>query len=190
MHNDQNESTKDVENSHDWNEFLCNGCDTTNTTQENKASQNCYNDTYINWIDTKCAFKCSTNGVCLYHVSEETKSQCDQNCEDSSQNFTKCAFVSCADIVNRTPGNLPSIVNCLIFLCKRCFYEDGSHTEDSGYPHPEDSTRTTHYHSSCSTSQVTCTYLSSNRSCQGLEGRHTVFASLFTVQFDVTKYCF
>ena len=131
-----------------------------------------------------------TDGVGLYHVTDEAQSQNDEQCEQSCQYFTESTFVSSTDVVNRTASYSAVVANGFVFLSQRCFYKVGSHAEECGNPHPEDSTQTTSCDSGSSTSKVTGTYLSSNGSCQSLEGRHTVCTSFFAAQFDVTEYLF
>ena len=187
VHDDQNKGTDDVESCHDWNQLLSYRCDTSNAAQEDECCQDSYCDTNEQRVDTECALESVTNRVGLYHVAEEAQSQDNKDCKCTCQNFTQSAFVSCADVVYRSSGYFAGFVGCFKFLCQGCLYEDGSHAEDCGYPHPEDSTRTTHYHCGCSTGKVTCTYLSSNRSCQRLERGHTVFACFSAVEIDVAE---
>ena len=190
VHDDQNQSAQDVEDCHDWNQFLSYGRDTADAAQEDKASQNCYDDTNDHWINAEGAVERSTDRVGLYHVAEKAECQRNQDRKDNRKYFAERTFVSSADVVSRSAGYLAVFINGLVFLCQRRLNEDGGHTEDGGYPHPEDSARAAHYHRGGSTGQVTGTYLRGNRGGQCLEGGHTVLACLCTVQVDAAEYRF
>ena len=89
------------------------------------------------------------------------------------------------DIVNRTSGYLSVFYN-FIFLCKGSLGIDGSHSEERAEPHPEDGSGAAAEKCSCSTGQITGTYLSGNCGCNRLEGGH--FARfLLTLVTKVTK---
>ena len=64
---------------------------------------------------------------------------------------------------------------------------NGSHTEESNNPHPENSTRTTSQNCTAGTYDITSTNLSSNSGSQSLEGTHLAFLGL-TVNGKITKY--
>lgn len=64
-------AAQDVEDCHDWNQFLSYGRDTADAAQEDKASQNCYDDTNDHWINAEGAVERSTDRVGLYHVAEK-----------------------------------------------------------------------------------------------------------------------
>ena len=190
VHNDNYDTTNEVESSHDRNDFFSYRSDGTDTAQEDEECQNSNDHTDDQWVNTECGRERITDGVSLNHVTDEAQSQNDEYGEQSSQDFTEGAFESSTDVVNWTADYRTIVANRFIFLCEGCFYEVGCHTEECGNPHPEDSTHTTGSDSGSSTSKVTGTYLSSDGSCQCLEGRHTVFTSFVTGQFDVTEHLF
>ena len=188
VHDDQNQSAQDVEDCHDWNQFLSYGRDTADAAQEDKASQDSDDDTNDPGRNAERALEGRTDRVGLYHVAEQTEGDRDQNRKNNSQDLTKGALVSGADVVSRSAGYLAVFIDGLIFLCQRRLNEDGGHTEDSGYPHPEDSARAAHYHRGGCTGQVTGTYLRGNRGSQRLEGGHTVLARLSAAEVDAAEY--
>ena len=190
VNEDTYQTTNQIESSHDRNDLLGNGSDGAYAAQEDEECQSSNDHADDQWVDAECGVECITDGVGLYHVTDEAQSQNDEDGEQSSQYFTESTFVSCADVVNRTTGYSAVVANGFVLLSQGSFYEVGSHAEECGNPHPEDRAHTTGSDSGSSTSKVTGTYLSSDGSCQCLEGRHTVFTSFVTGQFDVAEYLF
>ena len=72
-------------------------------------------------------------------------------------------------------------------LGEDCFPIDGSHTEESGNPHPEDGACAAAAQSHCASGDVAGTHLSGDGSGQCLEGTHTLVISLFTVEAEPSE---
>lgn len=62
--------------------------------QEDKASQNCYDDTNDHWINAEGAVERSTDRVGLYHVAEKAECQRNQDRKDNRKYFAERTFVS------------------------------------------------------------------------------------------------
>ena len=182
--NNDDQSTDEVEDSHDGNQLLSYGTDTGYAAGKDDQCKCCDHDTACqlivgnmlsheleacSYICKECRMECITDGVCLYCVTEKSQSQSDQNCEDTSQYLTEGTLVSFTDVVHRS-ADVASVGKLLSgSLSQNCLAEDGSHTKECGYPHPEYCTRAAGCDSRSNTGDVTGTYLTCDCSGNSLE---------------------
>ena len=181
-HDDQ--STNEVEDSHDRNQLLSYGTDTGYAAGKDNQCQKSDHDTASQLVvgnvlsheleacshaAEECGMECIADGVRLYSVTEQTQSQSDQDCENTSQHLTEGTLVSFADVVHRS-ADVASIRQLLSgSLCQNCLAENGSHAEECRYPHPEYCARAAGCDSRSNTGDVTGTYLTCDCSGNSLE---------------------
>ena len=168
---DYNQWSDNIKTCHDWNNRLCNFCNSGNSSDKYKQCDNRYNDPHHYLWYTKCSMKCWRYRVGLYRISHKSQCKNNQNRKDSCQDFSKSTFESRLDIINRSACYMPVFSYMLIFLSHNSFSENGRRN-----PHPENRSRSAYCQCCCRSCNIPRSYLCCNSRCKCLKWWHTVFS--------------
>jgi hypothetical protein len=201
-YNDQ--SSEDVNNSHEWDESFCNSSDSLDAAEEYDGNEDHDDNTdhnagYRNCLSEKnysaclnIAAECVDAGVDrgsdridLCHVTDTESSESSEYAEQAAEPFPALAE-AVLDVVHRAAypvafDVLLTIVNCEKYLGVLC-----AHSENSGEPHPEYSTRAACEDSACNTGDITGTYSGRQRCGYSLERSYLTFSSILLLE-NLTK---
>lgn len=89
---------------------------------------------------------------------------------------------ACADVVDRTAGNVALVVRGLVLLRENRLAVDGGHAEECTQPHPENRARAAGIQCGSRACEVAGADLRRDRGGQRLERTHAVLARLLTVE--------
>ncbi|EJW96982.1 hypothetical protein EVA_14911 [gut metagenome] len=73
IHSQNDQTTHNVNKSHNWHNFFSYSGNSFNSTNENKTCNNSNNDTYIKWFYAKGGLKRASNGIGLHHISHKSQ---------------------------------------------------------------------------------------------------------------------
>ena len=131
--------------------------------------------------------ECCCDRVGLYSITHESECQCDQYCENSGKDFSKCSLERCSYVVYRTSCNLSVCSDRLILLSHDGLCINGCHSEECCDPHPEDCSSSTNCKCCCRSGDITGSHLCCNGCRKRLERRHSVFTCFSFLAEQTTK---
>lgn len=132
-----NNAASHVEQRHDRNDLLGNGCNTAYAAEEDERCNDRADDADN---DHRCAergVERDADRVCLYHVAGKAQCKNNRNREEASKELAEFTGKACADVVDRTAGNVALVVRGLVLLRENRLAVDGGHAEECTQPHPE-----------------------------------------------------
>ena len=182
-----NNAASHVEQRHDRNDLLGNSRDTANAAEEDKRCNDRADDADN---DHRCAergVERYADRVCLYHVAGEAQRENNCNREEAGEELAEFTGKACADVVDRTAGNVALVVRGLVLLRENRLAVDGGHAEKRTQPHPENRTRTAGIQ--CGSRACNVAGADLRRDCGGkrLERTHAVLARLLTVEREMAE---
>ena len=176
----------DVEERHNRDNLFGEGGDPADTAQEDEGSHRGGNQTHSQLGKTEGIMEGIADGVGLHHIAGKAQGKDNGDGEEASQELSELSLEDCTDIVDGAAGDL-TVNGGTEGLGEDRFSIDGSHTEESGNPHPEDGACAAAGQSHCASGDVAGTHLSGDGSGQCLEGTHTLMIGLFTVETEPSE---
>ena len=182
-----NNAASHVEQRHDRNDLLGNGCDTAYAAEEDERCNNRADDADNDHRCAKRGVERDADRVCLYHVAGKAQCKNNRNREEAGEELAEFTGKACADVVDRTAGNVALVVRGLVLLRENRLAVDGGHAEERTQPHPENRTRTAGIQCGSRACNVAGADLRRNRGGQRLERTHAVLARLLTVEREMAE---
>ena len=182
-----NNAASHVEQRHDRNDLLGNGCDTAYAAEEDERCNNRADDADN---DHRCAergVERDADRVCLYHIAGKAQCKNNRNREEAGKELAEFTGKACADVVDRTAGNVALVVRGLVLLRENRLAVDGGHAEECTQPHPENRARAAGIQCGSRACDVAGAGLRRDRGGQRLERTHAVLASLLTVEREMAE---
>ncbi len=121
------------------------------------------------------------------HVAGEAQRENNCNREEAGEELAEFTGKACADVVDRTAGNVTLVVRGLVLLRENRLAVDGGHAEECTQPHPENRARAAGIQCGSRACDVAGADLRRNRGGQRLERTHAVLASLLTVEREMAE---
>ena len=182
---DNHQSSDDVDNSHHGNQQSADISQTLDTAQQDDAADNRADDGNHPGDDQllrtgggdklrNSGIDGRSNGIDLGHVTDTEGRQCAEHCKDSAQPLPALAQ-TVLDVVHGAADPVASLVALTILDGQSNLSVLGTHTQQSGDPHPEDSTGTADGDSAGNAGDVTGTDGCCQSGTHGLEGRNGAF---------------
>ena len=189
---DQQKTSYNINACHKGHDFFHNSGKSFGSSQKYKSCRSSYDNAdgnlgHVNSPGSKNLSPGRSDGIGLHHISHKSQSQYQKQREDCCQYFPCFSLKRCLNIVNRSSGHFP-FVHCFIFLSQSSFRINGCHSEKSGNPHPENSSRSAADQRRSRSCQISGSHLSRYGSSDRLKRGHFPFFSLFPFQAEMPEY--
>ena len=182
-----NNAASHVEQRHDRNDLFGNSRDTANAAEEDERCNNRADDADNDHRCAKRGVERDADRVCLYHVAGKAQCKNNRNREEAGEELAEFTGKACADVVDRTAGNVTLVVRGLVLLRENRLAVDGGHAEECTQPHPENRARAAGIQCGSRACDVAGADLRRDRGGQRLERTHAVLARLLTVEREMAE---
>ena len=176
IHGDKPHADGDIHDRHKGNDLGGNFGNALQATDGDGGNQNREYSTCEHLGQAKGNFRTIHNGVDLREGADtEICYEDGGSGEERSQRLILFAH-ALTDVVHGATGDIALGIRAAVLNGQQAFGVLGSHAEEGGHPHPEDSAGATDFHSCCHADDITCADCSSQCHTKGLEAGNIAFA--------------
>ena len=184
---DEDQTAEEVETCHEGHDLFGEGSDTVNAADEDERGDCRYEDTDDPGRNAERGVAGFCHGVGLNHCTHEAERENGCYSEEGGEELTELVRERVHDVVNGTAGHSAVSGYLAGLLSENSFGVDGSHTEESDDPHPEDSTGAANEDRTAGTDDITGTDLCGDCGGESLERAHTTLGGA-AAERDITEH--